>query len=74
MAKDKAPAAPAEQSSAPVPVQDPNVVPMRGLTAEVFNNLLKFLDTQPHSQVRSLIDSLHQTPLVNVTFEAPKKD
>lgn len=51
-----------------VAVEQPQPVPMRGINTDLFNRLLKYLDTQPHTDVRSLIDALTGTPVVNVTF------
>lgn len=46
-------------------------VPMRAINTDLFNRLLKYLDSQPHTDVRSLIDTLTSAPVINVTFTPP---
>lgn len=47
-----------------------NTVPMRALSKELYNTLLRYLDKQSHADVRDLIDSLSNAPSVNVTFSS----
>lgn len=46
-------------------------IPYRGLTQDVFNSLMRYLDTKPHNEVRVLIDSLSSSILINVTATTP---
>ena len=45
-----------------------NTVKLKGLTGEIFNQLVAYLNTKPHSEVRGLIDSLSSSPVIDVTL------
>lgn len=44
----------------------PRVIKMRGLTVEHYDQLLKYLQTRPYSEVAGVIASLSQSPIIDV--------
>lgn len=51
--------------------ETPNTLKMKALTNEVYNALLQYLNNKPHNEVRGLIDSLSQSPVIDVILNQP---
>lgn len=41
-------------------------IKMRGLTGEVLDRLVEYLDTKPHGEVKSILAMLTQSPILDV--------
>ena len=45
----------------------PRVIQMKGLTNEVYKQLIDYLETRPHGEVKALVQSLSQAAVLDVT-------
>lgn len=50
----------------------PRVIKMRGLTGEVLDKLVEYLDTKPHGEVKGILAMLGQSPILDVTVTDAK--
>lgn len=46
----------------------PRTIKMKGLSDELYGQLLNYLDTKPHGEVKGILASLSQAPVLDVTF------
>lgn len=57
----------------PAKQETPNIVKMKGLNGELYNQVISYLNTKPHQEVRGLIDSLSSAPILDVpVINAPQ--
>lgn len=49
------------------PTNAPRVIKMKGLTNELTTQIVGYLETRPYGEVKGLLNSLSQAPILDVT-------